>query len=131
MSTTTAPYTREFDGIAVTGGTASVHALGYPHRGMLRRVNAVIVNGAGASGSGGTLQLFSEDVDPADPDLLKLIKEFTLSGNTFSSGDIFVEYKNTEGDVCNHVRKLYARVVASGAGSKTISLSLTMSPPQF
>jgi hypothetical protein len=126
-----APYTRQFDDIAIVGGTASVHTLGYPHRGILRRLNAVIVNGDGASGVGGTLQLFSAEVDAANPDMMKLIKEFTLSGNTFASGDIFTEYKNTEGDACNHVRKLYARVVATGTGSKTISLSLTMAPPQF
>lgn len=127
----TAPYTKEFDDLAITGGTATLLTLRYPHRGMLRHVNAVIENGAGASGVGGTLLLFSEEVDPSDPDMRKLIKSFTLDANTFNSGDIFVEYKNTEGDVCNHVRRLYAVVTATGTGSKTISLTMTMVTPQF
>lgn len=126
-----APYTRQFDDLALVGGTPSVHTLGYPHRGILRRLNAVITNGDLAAGTGATLQLFSEEVDATTPDMTKLIKEFTLASNTYTSGDIDTEYKNTEGDACNHVRRLYARVLATGTGSKTLSLSLTMSSPPF
>ena len=128
---TNAPYTRVFEDLELAGGTPSLHELRYPYRGTLRHLTAVITNGDGGSGTGGTLALYSQPVDPSSPNPLYLIKSFTLAANSYDSGELSIDYKNTEGDVCNHVRKLYAVISATGTGDKTISLAITQEPPSF
>lgn len=123
------PYTKEFSLDAV-GGTPSVETLRYPSRGTLKRLIAKVTNGDAATGTTGTIKLFSTEEAADDDNAVYLVATATLTGNVYDSGAIGIDYANREGSFSVPVRKLYARIDLAGTGAKTVELSLTVEQPQ-
>jgi hypothetical protein len=132
----TPPYTKMFDELATADAAApNLYTLRYPGRGTLRRVIVELgdtdSDSASEGGSGGSIDLYSREVDPDAPDQMYLIYRGEFDGAHFNSGELDVKYSNSEGGPSNIVRLLYAVLTPGGTGTRTPRISLTMESPQF
>lgn len=132
----TPPYVKVFDDLEnADAGAPNLYTLRFPGRGTLRRVLVELgdtsSDSASEGGSGGSIDIYSRLVDPDAPDPMYLIYHGEFDGAGFSSGELDIQYANSEGGPSNIVRLLYAVLTPGGTGTRAPRISLTMESPQF
>jgi len=129
----------------IEGGQDEIVRLDVPHRGTIRAINlnelggasagifeiydsqaaAAVLGGAGSSSS----SVSSDQVEGGDPAAHSITAgEVAIAGGQYRANNLEIPYINRDGTPTNPVRRLWMRINLEGAGTKTVSLGMTIEP---